>query len=70
MKKVAILLVLAFVVVALAGCQSQTVKRTNRRNWAYLKDDGVRMLGLDQPSSLHARDLEPPDAYEPYRGYP
>ena len=69
MKKVAILLVLAILVVSVAGC-SETGRHTTSRNLNYMRDDTIRAFGFDQPSALHSRDLEPVDAYEPYRGYP
>lgn len=68
MKKVLLLTILLVIVVSIGGCQ--TAKQTTNRNLHYLADDGVRALGLEESSGLHRRDLEPWDAYEPYRGYP
>ena len=68
MKKAAILVLLGLFVVSTLGCGA-TADRSVRRNMNYMKDDAWRFAGLDQPSGLHARDLEPWDAYEPYRGY-
>ena len=70
MKKLVLLLVFAMLVLSVTGCLSQTAKRSNERNWDYLRDDSARALGLDQPSSLHPRDNEPADLYEPYRRNP
>lgn len=68
MKKLVILAVLSVFVVTALGCGA-TADRSVRRNMGYLRDDTWRFVGLDQPSGLHARDTEPWDAYEPYRGY-
>jgi hypothetical protein len=68
-KKVVLLLLLAALVVAVGGCLTDTSKRSADRNLHYMADDWYRFAGLDQPSALHARDLVPYDAYEPYRGY-
>jgi hypothetical protein len=67
-KKLVILVVLSLFVVTALGCGA-TADRSVRRNMSYMKDDTWRFVGLDQPSGLHARDTEPSDAYEPYRGY-
>jgi len=67
-KKLALLLILAMLIVSVAGCE--TAKRANSRNWDYFRDDSARALGLDQPSALHARDNTPDDLYEPYRPNP
>lgn len=67
MKKWVILLVFALIVVSMTGCE--TAKYTSRRNLNYLCDDTMRAFNLDQPSALHARDLESNDMYESYRGY-
>lgn len=64
MKKWVILLVLAFVVAAVTGCES--AKRSTNMNMQYLRDDSARAFGLDQPSALHPRDTTPTDLYEPY----
>lgn len=69
MRKLVILAVLSLFVVTALGCGA-TADRSVRRNMDYMKDDARRFVGLDQPSGLHARDLEPTDSYEPYRGYP
>jgi hypothetical protein len=67
-RKLAVLLVLMMIVVSALGCQSS--QRSVARNANYLVDDTMRCVGLDQPSALHPRDLEPWDSYEAYRGYP
>ena len=67
MKKLAILLVFAFVVTMLVGCE--TTKRTTDMNMKYLGDDTMRALGFDQPSQLHPRDNVSSTMYEPYRPY-
>jgi hypothetical protein len=56
------------VVVSVTGCQS--AGHSIARNCNFFVDDTIRFLGLDRPSLLHPRDLEPLDLYEPYRGYP
>lgn len=68
MKKVVILLLLAVMVATSVGCE--TAKQSVSRNLNYLVDDTIRCAGLHEASALHARDLVPWSAYEPYRGYP
>ena len=68
MRKVLLLMVLLAVVVSVTGCQS--AGHSIARNCNFFVDDTIRFLGLDRPSLLHPRDIEPLDLYEPYRGYP
>ncbi len=67
MRTLLILVALAILLIGVAGCS--TAGYSVGRNMNYLGDDTQRMLGLDQPSPLHARDNIAPDAAEPYHPF-